>query len=101
MQPSSYHPNLVGFINELFSAGSEAAAETGCRFSTDRNWPSGQTSRLGHLSSFCDGELAQEDRAFDIVEDIGHSAAFNSDRNSSMFLPPIPSNPTESGTPLI
>ena len=25
----------------------------------------GQTSRLGHLSSFCDGELAQEDRAFD------------------------------------
>jgi hypothetical protein len=29
-----YHPKLIGFINELFSAGSEATAETGCRFLT-------------------------------------------------------------------
>ena len=116
----SHHPQLDGSINELFSAGSEVAAKTGCRFSANRNWLSGQTSRLGHLSSFCDGELVQEDRAFNIADEIqlksaadGHlkptaeisaaSAVYQYRKTLAVphVFAPIPSNPTESGTPPI
>jgi hypothetical protein len=50
---------------------SEVAAETRLSiFDQSELATPGQTSRLGHLSSFCDGELAQEDRAFNIVDEI-------------------------------